>query len=92
VTADAVRLSYAPAGEQVRDALDAESYRSYLRDTHRGRVEPGAEWSEFVGRGCGVTDDVTLRVEAVTGGSAVGADTTFVFEPRADPETPRSSP
>ena len=92
MTADSVRLSYAPADDRVADALDAEPFRSYLRRAHRGRVEPGAEWPEFVGRGCGVTDGVTLRVEAVTGGVAIGADTAFVFEPRADSDTPRSSP
>ena len=64
MTADTVRLSYSPADDRVADALDADSYRSYLRRAHRGAVEPGTAWSEFVGRGCGVTDDVTLRVES----------------------------
>ncbi|MBB6645131.1 hypothetical protein [Halobellus ruber] len=87
MTADTVRLSYLPAEDRIADGVDAEPFRSYLRRAHRGRVEPGAEWSAFVGRGCGVTGDVTLRVEAVTGGSSIGADTAFVFEPRADADT-----
>ncbi len=92
MTADTVRLSYSPADDRVADALDADSYRSYLRRAHRGAVEPGTAWSEFVGRGCGVTDDVTLRVESVTGGSSIGAGTTFVFEPRTDSDADRESP
>lgn len=82
--ADTVRLSYAPVDDRVADALDTPSYRSYLRSAHRGRVEPDTEWSAFVGIGCGATRDVTLRVEAVTGGSAIGHDTAFAFEPRPE--------
>jgi len=92
VTANTVRLSYAPATDRIAAALDAESYRSYLRRAHEGAVEPGAEWSEFVGRSCGVTGDVTLRVESVSGGSSIGSDTAFVFEPRADTDASQSSP
>ncbi len=92
MTADTVRLSYAPADDRVADALDAEPFRSYLRSAHRGGVEPGAEWSEFVGRGCGVTGDVSLRVAAVIGGASIGPDTAFVFEPRTDSDTPEPSP
>jgi hypothetical protein len=88
-TADTVRLSYSPAEERVADGLTDRSYRSYLRQVHRGLVEPGAEWSEFVGVGCGVTIDVHLRVESVVGGSSVGAETGFEFEPReSDPDGP----
>ena len=89
MTATTVRLSYAPTNDRIADALDAESYRSYLRRAHRGSIDTGAVWSEFVGRSCGVTGDVVLRVEAVTGGSSIGAETTFVFEPRADGEAIR---
>ena len=92
MTATTVRLSYAPTDDWVADALDTESYRSYLRRTHRGAVDPGTEWSVVVGRGCGVTGDVTLRVEAVVGGSSIGAGTTFAFEPRTDARTTRSAP
>lgn len=81
--ADTVRISYAPATDRIAGGLDAPSYRSYLHSAHRGRVKPGTEWSEFVAGGCGVAADVTLRVEAVSGGSSIGDDTTLVFEPRA---------
>ena len=84
MTADTVRLSYAPGDDHVADALDTPSFRSYLRSAHCGRVEQGTEWSEFVSGGCGATSDVTLRVEAITGGSSIGSDTVFVFEPRPE--------
>lgn len=88
--AETVRVSYAPAHHRVADALDADAYRSYLRRARRGRVEVGAEWSEFVGRGCGATGEVSLRVESVAAGSSIGAETTFVFEPRVGPDAARS--
>ena len=50
MTADTVRLSYSPADDRVAGALDVDAYRSYLRRAHRGAVEPGTAWSEFVGR------------------------------------------
>ena len=91
MTADTVRLSYTPVDDRVADALDTPSYRSYLRGAHCGRVEPGTEWSEFVGTGCGAARDVILRVEAVTGGSSIGRDTAFAFEPRPESAPPERS-
>jgi len=90
VIAETVRVSYAPADDWVADALDADAYRSYLRRAHRGRVEVGAEWSEFVARGCGVSGEASLCVESVATGSSIGAETAFVFEPRAGPDAARS--
>lgn len=76
-----VTLSYRPADERTAKELDAKSYRSYLRRARRGPLSVDEEWSEFVSTGCGTTQDVTLRVTAVEGGSAVGPSTEFRFEP-----------
>ncbi|SDR10075.1 hypothetical protein SAMN05216278_3622 [Halopelagius longus] len=79
-------LSFSPPDERTADALDADAYRSYLRRTRSGPVSVGAEWDEFVSRGCGSTRDVTLRVESVRGGELLGEETELVFEPASDSE------
>lgn len=80
--AEAIVVSYSPATDGVRAELTNASYRGYLRRAHGGEVIPGEEWAEFVSRGCGSRADVTLRIEAVEGGSRLGADTAFEFVPR----------
>lgn len=77
-------VSFAPTDDRTAEALDAASYRSYLRRTRRGDVSVGDEWAEFVNCGCGSTRDVVLRVESVDGGESIGTETAFVFEPRFD--------
>lgn len=79
--ATTVVLSYRPSTERARSELDADSYRSYLRRARNGPVSPGDEWDEFVSTGCGTTEEVVLRVEAIEGGSEIGEDTTFTFDP-----------
>jgi hypothetical protein len=76
-----VTLTYTPVGERTTAELDEESYRAYLRRARRGAVSVGDQWAEFVSTGCGTTQDVTLRVSSVEGGSAVGPTTEFVFRP-----------
>jgi succinate dehydrogenase/fumarate reductase-like Fe-S protein len=82
--AETVVLSYAPADDRTATALDAESYRAYLRRTRDGPVAVGDEFEEFVNCGCGTTRDVSLRVEDVVGTAVVTSETRFVFEPRDD--------
>jgi len=81
-TADRIRLSYRPvdAGSDDEDEFPVESLReetflTYLRRAHDGPVAVGDEWAEFVNCGCGTTEDVLLRVEAVEGGSIVDEST-----------------
>lgn len=83
-TAARVVLAFSPPDERTADALDADSYRSYLRRTRSGPVSVGAEWDEFVSRGCGTTRDVTLRVRSVQGGTELGEETELAFEPSSD--------
>ena len=72
-------LSVEPDDDTTAAAVGSERYRAFLRRAHAGPVAVGDEWAEFVGRGCGSTRDVTLRVAAVEGGEAVGAETAFAF-------------
>ena len=81
-TASRVTLSFEPTDESTAAALDTDRYRSFLRRSHAGPISVGDEWAEFVSRGCGSTRDVTLRVESVDGGGAVGEETAFALEPR----------
>jgi len=81
-TATRVTVTFSPDDERTADALDAESYRGYLRRTHSGPVSVGDEWEEFVSCGCGTTRDVTLRVDAVDGGNVIDETTTFEFQPQ----------
>ena len=59
--------------ENMTDAI----YRQYLRRAHVGPVSVGDEWDEFVNCGCASPEDVILRVERVSGGSAIGSETTI---------------
>lgn len=79
--ASQVSIAYTPADERTAKELDADSYRSYLRRARRGPVSVDEEWAEFVSTGCGTTQDVTLHVTAVEGGSAIGPNTEFEFTP-----------
>ncbi len=72
-------LSVEPADDATAATVDADRYRAFLRRAHAGPVAVGDEWAEFVGRGCGSTRDVTLRVAAVEGGEEIGAETAFAF-------------
>lgn len=80
--ADSVRLSY-NGDEGTRDALETHSYTRYLQRSKTGPVTVGDTWAEFVNCGCGSTRDVTLRVEAIDGGSVLTQDTTITYEPRS---------
>jgi len=65
-----------------RDRVDCSEFRAYLRKT-RAEAAEGDRWDEFVGVGCcGDSLDVPLRVEAVEGGDALGAETTVEFTVR----------
>lgn len=80
-----VVLSYpATLSDWGREAIDRSSFREYLRAAH-DEAHEGDVWTEFTGAGrCGDTLEVPLQVEDVTGGSAIAADTTFVFVDRDD--------
>lgn len=82
--ADGVRIRYSPGSDDVGDALRAESFEQFLRRSREGHVAVGDEWEEIINDGCGWTKDVTLYVEAVDGGTAVGSGTGFEF--RAETE------
>jgi len=77
--ADRIRIRYAPGSDDVGDALRAESFEQFLRRSKEGRIAVGDEWEEMVNDGCGRTKDITLSVEAVEGGTAVGSGTEFEF-------------
>jgi hypothetical protein len=81
-TADRIRLSYRPVDAETADeagftveSLREETFLTYLRRAHDGPVAVGDEWAEFVNCGCGTTEDVVLRVEAVEGGSTIDEST-----------------
>jgi hypothetical protein len=81
-TADRIHLSYHPVDADPDDeddfpveSLREETFLTYLRRAHDGAVTVGDEWDEFVNCGCGTTEDVVLRVEAVEDGSAIGEST-----------------
>ncbi|MFB6120619.1 MAG: hypothetical protein ABEJ68_05825 [Halobacteriaceae archaeon] len=79
--ASRVVVEFSPANDRTAAELDSESYRSYLRRTHSGRVSVGDEWTEFVSDGCGTSHGVTLRVTSVADGDAIDDETAFIFEP-----------
>ncbi len=68
------------------EQMDAPSYRLYLHRAHAGPVSVGDEWDEFVNCGCASPEDVRLRVEEVTGGDAIGPETTIEVVPREQAE------
>ena len=79
-TARCVRLRYVGTDDQtIRDALSEPSYVQYLRRSKAGPVTPGTAWTESVNDGCGQIRHVTLIVDAVVGGDAIGEATTFEF-------------
>ena len=77
-----VTLAVSPGDDRTVEAVGSERYRAYLRRAHEGPVTVGAEWAEFVSRGCGSTRDVTLSVESVEGGTEIGEETAFAFASR----------
>lgn len=82
--ADRIRIRYSPGSDDVGGALRAESFEQFLRRSREGRVAVDDEWAEVINDGCGRTRAVTLRVEGVDGGTAVGSGTGFEF--RAETE------
>jgi hypothetical protein len=68
----------------LREGMSDPTYLRYLRYAHAGPVAVGDEWTEFVNCGCASPEDVVLRVEAVDGGTAIGADTTIDVVARKD--------
>ncbi|MCU4801770.1 hypothetical protein OB920_15425 [Halobacteria archaeon HArc-gm2] len=68
----------------LRDGMTDPTYLRYLRYAHAGPAAVGDEWAEFVNCGCASPEDVILRVEAVDGGTAIGADTTIEVVARKD--------
>ncbi|WP_423999551.1 hypothetical protein ACOZ4I_11255 [Haloarcula salina] len=99
--ASRVTVSVAPAeGDDPWEHVDTEwllgelrkdTYETYLKRAHDGRVAVGEEWDEFVNCGCATPQDVLLRVERVEGGDAIGEETTLTIEVR-EAETARSVP
>jgi len=81
--ADRVVVSYpADLSTWGRSILERRSFRAYLRKT-LGTVAADDVTEEFVGVGCcGDTLDVPLRIESVTGGDTVTADTTVEYTDR----------
>jgi hypothetical protein len=88
--AERVVVRYAPVTDRIAEELSEPRYSAYLRRAESGPVAAGDEWEGFVSRGCGVTADVTLTVEAVEGGDRVGDGTAFTFlaGEGGDPERP----
>jgi len=93
--ADHVLVSFRPPAEDTEEwwvaespwiveQMDAPSYRRYLHRAHAGPVTVGDEWEEFVNCGCASPEDVRLRVEEVTGGDAIGSETTIEVVPRGE--------
>lgn len=78
--ASRIQIRYSPGSDGVGDALRAVSFRQFLRRSKEGRVAVGDEWAAVVNDGCGRTKDVTLHVEAVSGGTTVGSGTVFEFQ------------
>ena len=80
-TAARAALSYDPARtddvsrHRAEDELSRDRFAAYLRRPYDAVAE-GEGLEEFVSKGCGVPVDVTLRVERLEGGSAVGRETT----------------
>lgn len=68
----------------VADHLDEDTFATYLRRTHGGRLTVGKEWEEFVTRGCSAPRHVVLRVESVDGGDELDDRTEIEFVPRRD--------
>jgi hypothetical protein len=98
-SADRIRLSYRPDpssaasldeawnvvdSDWIRERMIEDTYLTYLRRAHGGRVAVGDEWEEFVNCGCADPEDVIVRVEAVEGGTVFDEATTVEIEP-ADP-------
>jgi hypothetical protein len=80
--ASRVVLSYSPTDDDdIAEGIAASSFRAYLRKAHDGPVQLGDEWAEFVNCGCGSTKDVTLRVQSLTDGDAIGENTDIEYEP-----------
>ncbi|QHS17450.1 hypothetical protein GWK26_09995 [haloarchaeon 3A1-DGR] len=67
------------------DKLREPSFTRYLRET-RAVAEIGACWTEIVGRGCGIPEEIVLRVEKVENDNDIGDRTEFDFILRSDPE------
>jgi len=61
--------------EWLQENMTEFTYRQYLRRAHAGQVSVGDEWDEFVNCGCASPEDVTLRVEEIDGGTAIGSET-----------------
>ena len=82
--ASRIVLAYSPADDDITDAIDEYSFRTYLRKAHDGPVQLGDEWEEFVNCGCGSTKDVRLQVVSLTGGDAIDEETEIEYEPAGD--------
>ncbi|MCG1004859.1 MULTISPECIES: hypothetical protein [Halobacterium] len=61
--------------EWLQENMTEHTYRQYLQRAHAGQVSIGDEWDEFVNCGCASPEDVTLRVEEIDGGTAIGSET-----------------
>ncbi|MFB6106217.1 MAG: hypothetical protein ABEJ70_04515 [Halobacteriaceae archaeon] len=68
----------------IQEGLHEHYYLQYLRKVHGGPIAVGDEWEEFVNCGCASPQDVILRVEEVTGGTALGPETEIRIVPRRD--------
>jgi len=99
--ADRIRLSYRPDpsrtqsideawnvvdSDWIRERMTEDTYLTYLRRAHGGRVAVGDEGEEFVNCGCADPEDVIVRVEAVEGGTVFGEETAVGIEPADQPD------
>jgi len=82
VDADGADGWWVADSDWIVEKMAERSYRRYLRWAHAGPVAVGEEWDEFVNCGCASPEDVVLRVEAVEGGTAMGAETHIEVVPR----------
>jgi len=84
-TAKRIVLSHgSDRSERDRAALDDSTFQSSLRRAHDSASE-GDVWEEFLGTGCGSTQDVVLRVEHVEGGAKLAPDTRIEYSERDQP-------
>jgi len=66
---------WSPDSDWLRENMNETTFTRYLRRAHAGPVSVGDEWAESVNCGCASPVGVTLLVERVEGGDAIGPAT-----------------